>query len=410
MLSPQYSTWSSIKFPLNFSELNILESYLSDKNPNKVNLSLGTYRDKNGSPYILECVKEARSQYSKMNVNHEYLPISGLPGFIKESLLLGYGYDSHPLKKKCICGIQCLSGTYALKIGMKFLKRFYKGNKTIYISHPTWTNHYYLSRHAGLNVKFYKYYDFENKKIDFDGLINDMIKAPNHSIFLFQICGHNPTGTDLNIDQWKEILEIIKKKNHLPFFDMAYQGLASSDPEKDAFALRMFSNFGFDLCLTQSFTTNFNLYNEKIGCLSFVTKNENEANAIKSQINIICRNENSNPPKFSAYLIYLILSNQTLKKDWIKDIKFMSCRISKMRDRFCDEIKKKGNENDWEFIKEQKGLFGFIGLNKNMIKELKDKFHVYVKESGRINCAALNEGNIEYVANAFNEVTKGAKI
>ena len=45
-----------------------------------------------------------------------------------------------------------------------------------------------------------------------------------------------------------------------------------------------------------------------------------------------------------------------------------------------------------------------------MVKELKDKFHIYVKESGRINCAALNEGNIEYVANAFNEITKGAKI
>ena len=93
------------------------------------------------------------------------------------------------------------------------------------------------------------------------------------------------------------------KKQHLSFFDMAYQGFASNDPEKDAFAVRMFANNGIDMCLAQSFAKNFGLYGERIGCLSFITQNEYEANAIKSQIQIICRNECSNPPKFGAYLV-----------------------------------------------------------------------------------------------------------
>ena len=293
---------------------------------------------------------------------------------------------------------------------MKFLDRFYEGNKTVYISNPTWANHANLSSHAGLNVKYYKYYDYKNKKIDFDGLINDMLKAPNHSIFLLHACAHNPTGTDLTEEQWKEVYEIIKKKQHLPFFDMAYQGFVSSDPDKDAFAVRMFANNGMDMCLAQSFAKNFGLYGERIGCLSFITQNEHEANAIKSQIQIICRNEYSNPPKFGAYLVDLILSNGTLRKDWKEELKNMCNRIIKMRERFVEEMKKTGNEIDWEFIKEQKGMFGYTGLNKDMVKELKQKYHIYLMGSGRINCAGLNEGNLEYVAKAFNDVTKRAKI
>ena len=191
---------------------------------------------------------------------------------------------------------------------------------------------------------------------------------------------------------------------------MAYQGFASSDPEKDAFAVRYFSNNGMDMCLAQSFAKNFGLYGERIGCLSFNTQNENEANAIKSQIQIICRNEYSNPPKFGAYLVDLILSNGTLRKDWKEELKNMCNRIIKMRERFVEEMKKTGNDIDWEFIKGQKGMFGYTGITKEMVKELKEKYHIYVMGSGRINCAGFNEGNLEYVAKAFNDVTKGAKL
>ena len=198
-----FSTWSSIKQMGPEPVFGLLQEYINDPSPNKVNLSVGAYRDKNGNPYILNCVKEATQQYYNLNINHEYLPISGLPGFVKESLRIGYGDDSIPIKKKNICGTQSVSGTGALRIGMKFLDRFYEGNKTVYISNPTWANHANLSHHAGLTVKYYKYYDYKNKKLDFDGMINDMEKAPNKSIFLLHACAHNPTGTDLTEEQWK---------------------------------------------------------------------------------------------------------------------------------------------------------------------------------------------------------------
>ena len=414
MLSPKnffsFSTWSNIKQMGPEPVFGLLQEYINDPNPSKVNLSVGAYRDKNGNPYILKCVKEATQQYYNLNVNHEYLPISGLPEFVKQALRIGYGDDSIALKNKNICGTQSVSGTGALRIGMKFLDKFYEGNKVVYISNPTWANHLNLSQHAGLTVKYYKYYDYKNKKLDFDGMMNDIEKAPDKSIFLLHACAHNPTGTDLNENQWKELYQVMKKKQHLPFFDMAYQGFASSDPDKDAYSVRMFANNGMDMCLAQSFAKNFGLYGERIGCLSFVTQNENEANAIKSQIQIICRNEYSNPPKFGAYLVGLILSNGTLRKDWKEELKNMCNRIIKMRERFVEEMKKTGNEIDWEFIKGQKGMFGYTGLNKDMVKELKHKYHIYLMGSGRINCAGFNEGNLEYVAKAFNDVTKGAKL
>lgn len=36
-------------------------------------------------------------------------------------------------------------------------------------------------------------------------------------------CAHNPTGIDPTNEQWAKIADLCIKKNHLPFFDVAYQ-------------------------------------------------------------------------------------------------------------------------------------------------------------------------------------------
>jgi aspartate aminotransferase len=67
-----------------------------------------------------------------------------------------------------------------------------------------------------------------------------------------------------------EIAAIMKSKGHFPFFDCAYQGFASGDLDRDAFAVRYFVEQGFELFIAQSFAKNLGLYGQRVGCLTVV--------------------------------------------------------------------------------------------------------------------------------------------
>ena len=139
--------------------------------------------------------------------------------------------------------------------------------------------------------------------------MEDFQKMEKHSIVLFHGCAHNPTGADLNHEQWEQVLKIVQEKEILPFFDMAYQGFATGDVDEDAYAIRLFANSGINMVLSQSFSKNFGLYGERIGCLSFLTQNEEEKIAVETNIARIARSEYSCPPKFGAIIVNIIFSS-----------------------------------------------------------------------------------------------------
>ncbi len=266
-----FSVFSQVKQRPSDPILGLLEEFKLDKDPRKVNLSAGTYKDDNGKPYILNAVKEAQRRILQKGIDHEYLPIDGLRSFIDNSLNLAYSPNNNDLKEGKIAGIQSLSGTGALKIGFEFIKDFYPYNKTIYIPNPSWPNHKNVVTRSGLTFQEYRYYNYQNKVLDLEGLLTDLDRAQNGSVVLLHVCAHNPTGMDPSQSQWEEILRVIKQKNHFPFFDMAYQGFASGDPDRDAWPLRMFCENGVKLALAQSFAKNFGLYGQRIGCFSVIT-------------------------------------------------------------------------------------------------------------------------------------------
>jgi aspartate aminotransferase len=220
--------------------LGIVEEFKKDKDANKVNLSAGTYKDNDGKPYILNCVRAAEKLILDKKIDHEYLPIEGLQGFIKNSLKVAYAEDNLALKENRIVGIQGLSGTGSLRLGFEFFSTSYTGNKTVFIPNPSWPNHKNIVARSGMEFKEYRYYDSQNKSLNLNGMLEDLDKAPEKSIVILHVCAHNPTGMDPTQSQWEDIYKVIAKKNHLPFFDMAYQGFASGDCDADAFAVRHF--------------------------------------------------------------------------------------------------------------------------------------------------------------------------
>lgn len=386
--------------------LGVTEAFLADPSPNKFNVGVGAYRDDNGKPVVLDCVREAERRVAG-NLNMEYLPMGGSNQMVDETLKLAYGENSDLIKDKRIAAIQALSGTGACRIFADFQKRF-SPDSQIYIPVPTWSNHHNIWRDANVPQRTYHYYHPETKGLDFASLMDDVKNAPNGSFFMLHACAHNPTGVDPTIEQWKEISYQFKVKGHFAFFDMAYQGFASGDPERDAKSIRIFLEDGHLIGCSQSYAKNMGLYGQRVGCLSLVCEDEKQAVAVKSQLQQLARPMYSNPPVHGALIVSIILGDPDLKQLWLKEVKGMADRIIGMRSSLRENIEKLGSPLSWEHITNQIGMFCYSGMTPEQVDRLTQEFHIYMTRNGRISMAGVTSGNVEYLAKAIHEVTKAA--
>lgn len=302
------------------------------------------------------------------NLNKEYAGITGVPEFTKAAAVLAYGPDSSALDRLVIT--QSISGTGALRIGGAFLQRFYPGAKKIYIPTPSWANHAAVFKDSGLEVEKYRYYNKDTIGLDFEGMVADIKGAPKGSIFLLHACAHNPTGVDPTTEQWKEISNAVKAGGHYAFFDMAYQGFASGDTNKDAFPLRHFVAEGHNPCLAQSFAKNMGLYGERVGAFSIVCADAAEKKRVDSQVKILVRPLYSNPPVHGARIASEILNDPALNKQWLGEVKGMADRIITMRALLKKELEALGSNHDWSHITSQIGMFAYTGLNPEQMDKL----------------------------------------
>ena len=211
--------------------------------------------DDQGKPYVLPSVRAAEQKIVSRQMDKEYAGITGVPSFTKAAAIFAYGSGSDAIKNDRVALTQAVGGTGAIRIGAAFLQRFHPSKK-IYIPSPSWANHKAIFTDAGLHVEQYRYYNKDTISLDFEGMVSDIKSAPEGSIILLHACAHNPTGIDPTQEQWNQISEVVKEKDHYPFFDMAYQGFASGDTTKDAYALRHFQTEGHNLCVSQSFAKN----------------------------------------------------------------------------------------------------------------------------------------------------------
>jgi len=400
--------WTKVQLAPPDPILNLNTLYNEDTNPNKVNLGVGAYRDENGKCVILDCVHRAELNMVEEKTNHEYAPIDGIKEYVSLARTLAFGKDKESIDHSRIATIQALSGTGSLRIGAEFIKENTSGIN-IYFPTPTWGNHFNIFRHAGFSdehIKKYRYYDNKASKLDMAGLIEDLTNAPDCSGFLFHLCAHNPTGLDPTEAEWKSIEEVVAKKKHLIIFDSAYQGFASGDLDKDAWALRYFVSKGHQVILCQSFSKNLGLYGERTGALSIVCGSDDEAKRVLSQLKILARSCYSNPPKHGAEIARRVLGDPELFAQWKKELVVMASRIDDMRKALRSNLEALGSNRDWSHITKQIGMFSFTGLNEAQVKIMIEKYHIYMTSNGRISMAGLNKSNVEYVAKAIYEVTK----
>ena len=382
--------------------LGLTEEFKSDKNPVKVNLSVGVYQDDNGKTPTFESVTLAEKKLIDINSSKTYKPIDGDSTFLEESIKLVLGENLYSEFNSKTFGFNTPGGTGALKLASDFLYNF-SSKSNVWLSNPTWPNHGPVFNSSGFNTKSYDYFDNNNNNVDFENMIKSIKLIPEKDIIVLHGCCHNPTGADLDLDQWIEVARLIREKNLIAVCDFAYQGLGEGI-EKDAEGVRVLVNELDNLIICSSYSKNFGLYSERVGCLIYHTKNINNYLSVQSNFKKVARTIYSNPPAHGSDIVKTILIDDSLRKIWLKNLNEAKDRIINMRKSLVDSLINENCERDFSFIVNQKGMFSFTGLSEAEVMELKEKYSIYIVKSGRINVAGITSNNVEYIAKAISEV------
>jgi aspartate aminotransferase len=383
--------------------LGLTVKFKADTNPNKIDLGAGVYKDESGNTPILACVKAAEALRTDGETSKAYLGSAGSSLFSEKMLELNLG-DHRVIRENRIRSISTPGGTGALRVAGEFINICTPG-ATIWVSRPTWANHQGVFTAAGLNVKTYPYYDYDNKCLDFAGMAEALRQVPAEDAVLLHACCHNPSGMDLDQDQWREVAEIAKQVGFTPVIDMAYQGFGQG-LEEDAFGPRLMAERVDEMFLCSSSSKNFGLYRERIGACSIIAADDKAADIINSVLLRVVRVNYSMPPAHGAAIVETILSSEELTAQWEGELQAMRDRINGMRQLLVNKLEDNGVTRDFSFITRQNGMFSFLGISKEQVQRLQDEYSIYIVDSSRVCVAAISPDNVDYLAQSIAEVLK----
>jgi aspartate aminotransferase len=379
--------------------LGLSAAFKQDTNPNKIDLGVGVYKDEQGNTPIVSAVAKAARQLIETETSKTYITPQGVQGFIDHMLNLILGASSPALIANRVAAVQAPGGCGALRILSELLTRVDK-ELTVWVSDPTWANHIPLIGNAGLAIKTYPYYDAKTASITFDKMIDSLKSIPKGDVVLFHGCCHNPTGGDLTQSQWRDVLEVTEQQGFLPFFDIAYQGFGDGIDE-DAYAVRLFAERLPEIIIAASCSKNFGLYRERVGLAAIITESSALKNIAQSQIQNVARGIYSMPPSYGGALVNIVLSDAALKQEWIDEVDAMRDRMQSLRNMLVTSLEGKGASKDFSFVNEQKGMFSYLCISPEQVRQMRANHSVYFVDSSRVNIAGINQNNVEALADAL---------
>jgi aspartate aminotransferase len=381
--------------------LGLLAKYRNDENPQKVDLGVGVYKNEAGHTAILNCVKKAEQHRLTTEDTKVYIGPTGSPLFNDEMSKLIFG--DHPvLFANRARTVSTPGGTGALRVAAEFLNSC-QPNATIWVSDPTWANHMALFSAAGLTVKTYPYYDHESKGLNFEGMLAALKEVSSDDIVLLHACCHNPSGMDLNQEQWQQVVEVTKAVGFTPLIDMAYQGFGAGLDE-DAYGLRLMAENVKEMVVCSSCSKNFGLYRERIGGCTIIAESSASADVASSVLHFVIRGIYSMPPAHGAAIVETILSSDELRNEWHVELKEMRDRINGNRQLLVDKLIDNGVDRDFSFITRQMGMFSFLGITPEQVQQLQDEYSVYMVGSSRMSIAGIANCNVDYLAQSIAKV------
>ena len=384
--------------------LGLMAAFRADTRATKIDLGVGVYQDDRGRTPVMASVKEAEAQLMELETTKSYQGIAGDPEYNQRILQLLFGAGHSILDSGRIKTIQAPGGSGALRVGAEVIQRARPGAK-LWVGVPTWPNHIPLLGGAGFEIVEYPYYNLSSHQIDTDSMMDALRQVPAGDMVLLHGCCHNPTGADLSNQQWDQIADLALECGFIPYIDTAYQGLGDGLDE-DAYGVRMMADRLPELVIASSCSKNFGLYRERTGSITFITETPEQADIVAAQAMSVARQIYSMPPAHGALLVSLILGDKQLRANWEEELTEVRTRIQSMRSLLADNIHQNAAGIDFSHIKQQKGMFSFLGLNTAQLDQLREEFGIYIVSSSRVNLAGINSSNIDYLSDSIISVLK----
>jgi aspartate aminotransferase len=375
--------------------LGLSAAFREDPSPDKVDLSVGVYKDRSGTTPVMAAVREAEAAILAAQSTKVYLPPAGVPGFREGIFSLALGEEAASLRPRSAV-IQAPGGCGALRLGAELVHRAAPA-ATVYLSDPTWPNHAPLLVGGGLRVERHPYYDAASHSMTLQPMLDALSTAEPGAMVLLQASCHNPTGVDPGREQWSAILEVMARRRLVPFFDIAYQGLGD-DLDTDAWAIREAARRLPEMLIAVSCSKNFGLYRERVGALIFVGAEPAQARAVESQANKAARSMYSMPPGHGGLIVDRILADPALRAPWQAEVAAMAERLRWLRKALADGIRAARPGLDASWLTRQRGMFSLLGVPPAAVTALREEHHIYMGFDSRVNIAGLSEDNVARVA------------
>jgi len=382
--------------------LGLMAQYRADSDPRKVDLGIGIYRDDQGNTPVLRAVREAETALVAAQTTKAYVGPTGNAGFNQGMERMVFGAQHAALSGGRVRSVQCPGGCGALRLGAELI-RLAAPEAVVHVSTPTWANHVPLLSGSGLKLEPYPYFDPAPGGVQFEAMTAALERLPPRAVVLLHASCHNPTGADLSQEQWRALLALVKRRQLVPFIDMAYQGLGES-LDADAFAIRLFCAELPEVLCAVSCSKNFGLYRDRVGALHVVNDTTKAADATLTQLVRLARGMWSMPPDHGAAIVHGILAEERLSKLWAQELTEMRARIQDLRQAVVWQLREHCPQRDFGFIAAQRGMFSFFGISTAQVRALRERHHVYMTDDSRMNVAGLRRENLEYFARAVAQV------
>ncbi len=374
----------------------LLGEYRTDKRAEKLDLGIGVYKDETGNTPIMRAVEKAETQMLAEQTTKTYVGVSGNRGFCDAIVDLVF---ADTVEKSHISSVQAPGGTGSLWVIMQLLNRARPAAK-VWVSDPSWPNHWPMLEQAGLKPHFYPYFDPETRGVRFNDMLACFDALGPDDIVLLHACCHNPTGANLTPEQWDKVALSLKKTGAFPLLDLAYLGFGDG-LEADAYGVRKIAKTCPEAMVGFSASKNFGLYRERAGVAIGISAEEETAKIVFSQMANIIRASFSQSPDHGAEIVRRIMSEPELYADWEAELGEMRERMLRLRHNLAASLRKFSNSNEFDFIAEHRGMFSLLGLPPHVVEKLRVENAIYLIDDSRANIAGINEHETDKLAKAI---------
>ncbi|WP_166417949.1 amino acid aminotransferase [Cochlodiniinecator piscidefendens] len=376
--------------------LQLIQMYREDPRDTKIDLGVGVYKDATGNTPVMRAVKSAEQKIWEDQTSKAYTGLAGDPAFgdAMVSLVLGNAVD-----RDAVAAVATPGGTGAIRQALELIKMS-NPDATVWISNPTWPNHPSIIKYLGMKMGEYRYFDSETRGVDFDGMIEDLSNIPAGDVVLLHGCCHNPTGANLTLAQWAEVIAVLQETNAIPFVDIAYQGFGDG-LEEDAAAVRMIASEMPETIIAASCSKNFGIYRERTGVLMAVSQDKALRDLTQANLAFLNRQNYSFPPDHGARIVSTVMGDDALAAEWKAELEEVRLNMLALREQLASELQRLSGSDRFAFIGQHRGMFSRLGATPEQVEMLRKDHGIYMVGDSRLNIAGLNAETIPVLAKAI---------